>query len=491
MNIHNTSNSLKETLNEGNQLKSKGQLEQAIQKYNEALQIKSDCCPALMHLAEIYERKDNFKKAIFYYKSVINLKPNNSMAISKLGRLMIKVGDKQGAINVYRKAILENHPKWVYEGFKDVLDTNDDFNFYFDLGVEFTIKGHVSEAVNLFVKAIKAQPTFLPSFVKLLALQNQSKIDVEDWISLISCYKDTIENLQKSIHFAHINLGIALTELGKVNEAIACNKIGLYHKLLESQPDFFTNSWELGCSRKPNFLIIGAPKCGTSSLYSYTIEHPSVISPLLKEVNFFNKNYIKGVDWYLSHFAPLPKEKYLTGEATPLYLYDFDAPQRVYDLFPDIKLIIILRNPVDRAVSAYYHRARNKKLKASFEEVFDTRISEFNEVTDILDNENYLMNKNDIIWQGMYFQFVEKWMNIFQKEKVLVLRNEDLLENPKIVMQKVFEFLDLPSYESSSYVKKNVGSYSSIHDSVRQDFSRIYHYHNERLEEYLGIKLNW
>ncbi len=487
------SKSVKFCLNEGNKLKNEGKLDQAIEKYNQALQINPDCLPAFMHLGEIYDNKGEPDQAISYYKKVINLKPDNSMANAKLGRVMMKVGDKEGAIQAYQKAILfkADPPQWVYNDLKNALETNEYFKVCFDLGVEFFIQGNTSEAIHWLIKAIEIKPTFLPAFVKLLAIQNQSQVSREDWLHLIKGYQTTIEALQKSLHFAYLNLGIALSEVGEVNQAIACNQTGVYQKILESKSNFFNQSLELGCSNKPSFLIIGAPKCGTSSLYSYITEHPNVISPLLKEINFFNKNFSKGINWYLSHFALLPEGKYVTGEATPLYLYHSDTPERVSDCFPDVKLIIILRNPVDRAISDYYHRARNKRLKMTFEEVFSPRLSEFQGVTNILENENYLMDKNEIIWRGMYFSFVEKWMNLFSREQVMVLQNEDLLENPGMVMQNVFKFLDIPSYESSSYAKKNVGSYSSLPDSIREEFSKLYHYHNQRLEDYLEIKLNW
>lgn len=110
----------------------------------------------------------------------------------------------------------------------------------------------------------------------------------------------------------------------------------------------------------PDFLIIGAPKCGTTSLYGYLVQHPSVLPAMCKEVRFFDQFSHKPLGWYRGHFptrwAVRRAEKdvggrVLTGEATPTYLMLDVAPGRAYDVAPEAKLIAVLRNPVDRAYS--------------------------------------------------------------------------------------------------------------------------------------------
>ncbi|WP_287276577.1 MULTISPECIES: sulfotransferase domain-containing protein [unclassified Okeania] len=120
----------------------------------------------------------------------------------------------------------------------------------------------------------------------------------------------------------------------------------------------------------PSFIIIGAQKRGTTSLYNYMIEHPQILPASKKELHFFNwvskpgnRKKPEGVDWYLSQFPTIPDGKNLiTGEATPDYLVDPHTPQRMFNLVPDVKLIVLLRNPIDRAVSHYHHnRGISKK----------------------------------------------------------------------------------------------------------------------------------
>lgn len=110
----------------------------------------------------------------------------------------------------------------------------------------------------------------------------------------------------------------------------------------------------LGSGTNPNFLIIGAQKSGTTSLFNYINENANnFIPPKSKELYFFSERYSKGMPWYRAHFPFKIKESYLTGEATPDYLYYHKSAKRVYENYPNIKFIILLRNPVDRAYSQY------------------------------------------------------------------------------------------------------------------------------------------
>src|SRR5436309_16134274 len=106
----------------------------------------------------------------------------------------------------------------------------------------------------------------------------------------------------------------------------------------------------------PDFIVIGAQKSGTGSLYAYLNGHPDVAGARVKEVHYFDLHYHRGVDWYLDQFpdeaAARPR---CTGEASPYYLFHPHAPRRAFDLVPDARLIALLRDPVDRAISHYHH----------------------------------------------------------------------------------------------------------------------------------------
>ena len=116
----------------------------------------------------------------------------------------------------------------------------------------------------------------------------------------------------------------------------------------------------------PDFLIIGAQKCGTSFLYRFLVKHPHVKSAFVKEVHYFDLNFAKGNNWYRSNF-PLQVRNtrtYITGEASPYYLFHPHAARRASMVVPDAKLLILLRNPVDRAHSHYQHQVKREMVEA-------------------------------------------------------------------------------------------------------------------------------
>ena len=120
----------------------------------------------------------------------------------------------------------------------------------------------------------------------------------------------------------------------------------------------------------PDYLIIGAQKCGTGSLYRYLNQHPRIKSGITKEVRFFDKYYNRGINWYrvFFPFKDLLGRKYLTGDATPRYLDHPHAPKRVKEIIPNVKFIVLLRNPIDRAYSMYNMRVSRGRETHSFEE---------------------------------------------------------------------------------------------------------------------------
>lgn len=116
----------------------------------------------------------------------------------------------------------------------------------------------------------------------------------------------------------------------------------------------------------PDFIIIGAQKCGTTSLFNYLSKHPDVSLPEEKEIHFFDKFYNKGINWYKKNFL---NDGMLTGEATPYYIYHPHVTVRISSCCPNAKLIVMLRNPIDRAYSNFsMEKQRNNEPLATFEE---------------------------------------------------------------------------------------------------------------------------
>lgn len=254
----------------------------------------------------------------------------------------------------------------------------------------------------------------------------------------------------------------------------------------------------------PDFIIIGAQRCGTTSLYNYLVRHPFVASALEKEVHFFDNNFKKGIIWYRAHFSSFlhkyyfrqaHKRDFITGESTPYYLFHPHAPKRIFETIPQIKLLVLLRNPVDRAYSHYHHERRLGVETLSFKEAIEKEKQRLTgELEKIVKDENYYSFSHQhysYLSRGIYLNQIKVWTNLFSKEQILILRSESFYDDPSAVYEKVIKFLDLPIWEFRDYRKYNVGQYRNMAPALRKCLVDYFKPHNQRLYEYLGIDFNW
>jgi hypothetical protein len=187
----------------------------------------------------------------------------------------------------------------------------------------------------------------------------------------------------------------------------------------------------------PNYLIVGAPKCGTSSLARWLEQHPQVYMVPEKELHFFTGYWEQGLDWYEACFQPNGEP--LVGEASPAYLANHTAHERMASIVPDAKLIAMVRNPVDRAYSHYWHWHDRKGEKRSFEEVIAPELAG----TDDL----YLA-------PGRYLEHIEALLEHYPREQLDVIVFDDLAAKPTEVFQAACRFLGA----DDTIVPDNVGS---------------------------------
>jgi hypothetical protein len=195
----------------------------------------------------------------------------------------------------------------------------------------------------------------------------------------------------------------------------------------------------------PNFLVIGSQKAGTTSIYHVLKAHPQVFLPERKEINYFfhEGEYAKGEDWYRSHFDALPEGILAWGEATPGYIVHPEAPFRIYQLLKDVKLILTVRNPIDRAYSQYWDNRRSLSEHRAFEKVVEIALEE-----------TYHPQRLGYFSRGTYFQYIQRYLALFPLEKLLVLTFEDLLQEPQTFYERIFSFLGVdPSFTTSLMIK--------------------------------------
>lgn len=254
----------------------------------------------------------------------------------------------------------------------------------------------------------------------------------------------------------------------------------------------------------PNFIIVGVQRGGTTSLYEYLIQHPYVAPAFKKEIHFFDNNFRKGVFWYRAHFPFLlckysfnqrRKIDLVTGEATPYYFSHPHAPYRIFKVVPRVKIIILLRNPVDRAYSQYHHERKIGVETLSFEEAIEKEKQRLQgEAEKMLEDENYYSFNHQhysYLSRGIYVDQIKVWMNLFSREQILILKSEDLYNDPPTIYNKVIKFLNLSPWELKEYRKYNVGHYQQMDVAVRKRLIDYFEPHNQKLYEYLGVNFGW
>ncbi len=228
----------------------------------------------------------------------------------------------------------------------------------------------------------------------------------------------------------------------------------------------------------PNFLIVGAAKSGTSSLHNYLSQHDEVFMPdykeggmKVKEPRFLIKDLVQhrlhnGIwEWedYQSLFTDVRQEKAI-GEATVLYLYYFEhAIQNIKKyLGEDIRIVIILRNPVDRAYSAFQHVSRGFQEENSFEEAL--RIE-----SERLDNDNSLTPMVMYKSMGLYYKMVKAYLDAFKH--VHIILHEEFKDNTRLEMEKLFRFLEIKNNDTLDiFTKYNVGGKKWKSHSLKRMF---------------------
>ena len=184
----------------------------------------------------------------------------------------------------------------------------------------------------------------------------------------------------------------------------------------------------------PNFLVIGAQKAGTTSLQKIFESDNRFFLPDCKEVQYFSLNHEKGVKWYSSHFTNALKNQ-IIGEITPYYLFHPKAAKRIKELLPNIQLIALLRDPVERTISQYFHARRHGFENLSIADALR------NEKERLKNGSTYSHQKHSYISRSKYINQLDSYHSIFNKSKILVLRSEDLFFNPNLIWGKIQNFL--------------------------------------------------
>ena len=308
----------------------------------------------------------------------------------------------------------------------------------------------------------------------------------------IACWRKALD-LGWTSHWTEFNLAYALTAKGEFDAAAEHLARGIDLKTAQHYPEHFAKFGSSGERKGPDFIIIGATKCGTTSLYEYMRQHPQVLPAIWKEIEYFRFPE-RGKQWYLSHFPRIPdgEQRFVTGEASTCYMSIWDAKTKVHSEYPNSKLIALVRDPVSKSISHVHH---DRKIGCEHRTV-EQAITEELDILEALDRpwhdaEEYWKTQRGYVWLSLYYYFLENWLTEFPKEQLLVIPSEDLYGKPGETLTKVYQHLELPDHQLDNYEVHLKGNYERNDDPVRERLARFFAPHNEKLEEFMGRKLDW
>jgi len=202
--------------------------------------------------------------------------------------------------------------------------------------------------------------------------------------------------------------------------------------------------------KRVNLLIIGTQKAGTTSLFNYLKQHQEIYFSEVKEVTFFvdDKFYSKGVDYYHSFFPRHKHEKIIASSYVHMLPCDY-CPERVFKYNPEMKFLVVLRNPVDRAYSAYHYAMNNgwEDENNSFMKCFELESGRL---------KGSMKERFDLAYfhNGLYHKHLTNWLRYFPKENFLIIRDADLRNAAQETMDQVFRFLGLENTGGMDFSKR-------------------------------------
>jgi hypothetical protein len=248
---------------------------------------------------------------------------------------------------------------------------------------------------------------------------------------------------------------------------------------------------------EPSFLVIGASQSGTTSFFSYLTAGPQVLPALAKEVRYFDRYYAKGRDWYRSFF-PLRAAAAgaAVGEATPAYMWHPHVPARVREFDPGMRLIALLRDPVDRAYSDFHKRREKHSAGLTFEQGLEREAERTKgELERMRRDPGYVSaayRRFAYVDKGRYADQLERWLEHFPREQLLVLTSEELQHDPAAAVAGAARFLGVPEPPPQpDYRRSNTGSYEPMRAETRRRLAALFAEPNRRLYELVGRDLGW
>jgi hypothetical protein len=255
---------------------------------------------------------------------------------------------------------------------------------------------------------------------------------------------------------------------------------------------------------RPGFLIVGAQRCGTTSLFKTLAQHPAVLAPAFhKGVHYFDMSYHRGFAWYLGHFPTRNKAEALrrrlgaaiTGESSPFYLFHPLAGQRIAEALPDVKLLVLLRDPVERAYSAHSHELARGYETEPFERALELEPERIaGERERMVAEPGYLshyLQHNAYLARGRYVEQLEHLAAAVGRDRLYIVDSDEFFAAPRAPFDEVCDFLDLPRWPDITFGQHNSRRRAPMPAGLRARLEEHFAPYDERLAAWWGRVPSW
>jgi Sulfotransferase domain len=247
----------------------------------------------------------------------------------------------------------------------------------------------------------------------------------------------------------------------------------------------------------PGYLVVGTKRGGSTSIARWISQHPDVAPCRTKKgTHYFDVNFGRGWDWYLSAFETASPQWQTTGEASPYYMFHPLAPERIAAALPEVRIIVSLREPVSRAWSHHQYESQMGYEDKGFEEAIDLEPSRLRGEEDRMRNdpayESFAHRHHTYLQRGHYAEQLELLHEHFSPDQVLVLRSESMFSDPHGELDKVWKHLGLAPVTLAGLERlKATHAPLAISPALRQRLVEYYRPWNQRLATLPGVGFEW
>lgn len=259
-----------------------------------------------------------------------------------------------------------------------------------------------------------------------------------------------------------------------------------------------------GVRMRPGFLIVGAQRCGTTSLFKTLAQHPAVLPPAFhKGVHYFDVSYQRGFGWYLGHFPTRARGEAtrrrfgaaITGESSPFYMFHPLAAERIAHALPGIRLLVLLRDPVERAYSAHAHELARGYENEPFERALELEPERLAGVRErMLADPGYVshhLQHNAYLARGRYVDQLQRLAGVFGRDRLYIVDSDDFFAAPRGPFDEVCDFLGLPRWPDITFGQHNARRRAPMPPSLRARLDEHFAPYDERLADWWGRTPSW